>query len=51
MWVITLHSKSNVRMFEFESEKGAKEVFERLQGCKILSQVIYFNDSEIVEHY
>jgi hypothetical protein len=31
-------------MFEFETEKEAKATFERMQGCKILTQVIYFND-------
>lgn len=44
MWIITVHSKSNIKMFEFYTEKEAKEVFERIQGYKILSEVIYFCD-------
>jgi len=45
MWIITLYntySKDNkITMFEFETEKEAKENYERIQGCKILSEVIY----------
>ncbi len=47
MWIITVyndHSKGNkIIMFEFETEKEAKENYERIQGCKILSQVIYYH--------
>ncbi len=31
-------------MFEFDTEKEAREAFGNIQGCKILSEVIYFND-------
>lgn len=45
MWVITVYSKgNNISMFEFNSEKEAKEAFKNVSGCKILSEVIYFND-------
>ncbi|WP_169907885.1 hypothetical protein [Priestia abyssalis] len=44
MWVITVYSKENTTMFEFDTEKEAREAFENIQGCKILSEVIYFND-------
>ncbi len=44
MWVITLYSKENTSMFEFDTEKEAKEAFKKIQGYKILSEVIYFND-------
>jgi hypothetical protein len=44
VWVITVHGKESFRMYEFESEREAKELFDTVQGCKILSQVIYFND-------
>ena len=44
MWVITLYSKLNITMFEFNTEKEAKEAFQNLEGCKILSQIVYFND-------
>jgi len=49
MWVITVHSKSSLKIFEFDTQKEAKEAFERIQGHKILTQVIYFNDSCLVE--
>jgi hypothetical protein len=45
MWIITVYSKgNNISMFEFNSEKEAKEAFKYVSGCKILSEVIYFND-------
>ena len=44
MWIITVYSKENVKMFEFENEREARETFEKIQGCKILSEIIYFND-------
>jgi hypothetical protein len=46
MWIITVfntNSKGNkITMFEFDTEKEAKENYERIQGCKILSEVIYY---------
>jgi hypothetical protein len=44
MWIITAHSKNSFKMFEFHTKKEANEVFERIQGYKILTEVIYFND-------
>lgn len=44
MWVITVYSKESTTMFEFDTEKEAREAFENIQGCKILSEIIYFND-------
>lgn len=44
MWIITLYSKENTTMFEFDTEKEAREAFENIQGSKILSEVVYFND-------
>ncbi|MFC3883926.1 hypothetical protein ACFOU2_10585 [Bacillus songklensis] len=44
MWVITVYSKENTTMFEFDTEKEAREAFENIQGYKILSEVVYFND-------
>jgi hypothetical protein len=32
-------------MFEFGTEKEAKEAFAKIQGYKILTEVVYFNDS------
>lgn len=48
MWIITVYSKgNNISMFEFNSEKDAREVFNNVSGCKILSEVIYFNDQVV----
>ncbi|MEJ9231359.1 hypothetical protein LAV79_18110 [Peribacillus butanolivorans] len=44
MWIITVHAKNSIKMFEYDNEKEARAKFERIQGCKILSEVIYFND-------
>ena len=44
MWIITVHAKNSIKMFEYDTEKEARSKFERIQGCKILSEVIYFND-------
>ena len=45
MWVITLYSTDNdTTMFEFDSEKEAREAFGKMKGCKILSEVVYYND-------
>lgn len=49
MWIITVHTKNNITMFEFDTEKEAKVTFERTQGCKFLTQVIYFNDDYLVK--
>jgi ArsR family metal-binding transcriptional regulator len=48
MWIITVYSKgNNISMFEFNSEEEAREVFNNVLGCKILSEVIYFNDQVV----
>jgi hypothetical protein len=44
MWIITQYIDSNITMFEFETEKEAREALKNLKGCKILSEVIYYND-------
>ncbi|WP_191991840.1 hypothetical protein [Bacillus aerolatus] len=44
MWVITVYSKENTTMFEFDTEKEARETLKNIQGYKILSEVVYFND-------
>jgi hypothetical protein len=31
-------------MYEFNTEKEARDAFENIQGFKILSEIIYFND-------
>ncbi|MDQ0972186.1 ArsR family metal-binding transcriptional regulator [Neobacillus niacini] len=48
MWIITVYSKgNNISMFEFNSEQEAREAFKNVSGCKILSEVIYFNDQVV----
>lgn len=49
MWIITVHSKNKVQMFEFETQEEAKATFQRLEGHKFLSQVIYFNDFDLID--
>jgi hypothetical protein len=45
MWIITVYTKeNNISMFEFNSEQEAKEAFNNVSECKILTEVIYFND-------
>ncbi|MFJ7366541.1 hypothetical protein ACIQWQ_20850 [Peribacillus frigoritolerans] len=47
--IITIHSKNGIKMFEFTTEKEARDNFEVMDGCKILSEVIYFNDKQLIE--
>ncbi len=44
MWVITVHEKEHIQMFEFDTETEAREAFKGIKGSKILSEVVYFND-------
>ncbi|MEI4525767.1 hypothetical protein [Priestia megaterium] len=47
MWIITAYSNLNdTTMFEYENEIEARKAFKEIQGCKILSEVIYFNNSK-----
>ncbi|MCI2256486.1 hypothetical protein L2D08_19285 [Domibacillus sp. PGB-M46] len=47
MWIITVHSNKNVKMFEFETEQEAKLTFEEVQGCKFLTEVVYLNNRQL----
>jgi len=48
MWVITVYSNSNnITMLEFEAEMEAREVYKKIYGCKVLTEVIYFNDTNV----
>ncbi|MED4206158.1 hypothetical protein [Neobacillus mesonae] len=49
MWIITVHSTSNVQMFEFDNQEEAKAAFKDIKGCKYLSHVIYYNDFDLAE--
>jgi ArsR family metal-binding transcriptional regulator len=44
MWIITVYSKGKcITMYEFNMEKEAREAFANIEGCKILSEIVYFN--------
>jgi hypothetical protein len=45
MWAITLFLKDTTKFFEFKTEKEAKEYFKKLEGYKILSEIVYSNDT------
>lgn len=48
MWAITVFFNDNkTTMFEFDTEEEARNAFKKIQGCKILSEVVYFNDAEL----
>lgn len=49
VWVITVHSENDVKLFEFESETEARGAFEQIPGYKILTELVYFNDRCLVE--
>ncbi|WP_129730137.1 hypothetical protein [Ectobacillus funiculus] len=44
MWVITVYSKENTTLFEFDTEEEARNAFKEMIGNKILSEIVYFND-------
>ncbi len=49
MWVITIFKDDrNTIMYEFNTEEEARMVFKEIEGCKILSEVIYQNQSNFV---
>lgn len=44
MWVITLHSEESIKIFEFSTEREARDAMLDMGGNLILTEVIYFND-------
>lgn len=45
MWTITVYSKEKgIIMYEFNTEKEAREALKNIQGSKILSEIVYYND-------
>jgi hypothetical protein len=44
MWVITTYTNSNMKMYEFNNEREAREAFKTIKGRKFLSEIIYYND-------
>jgi hypothetical protein len=48
MWVITVYSEKSIQMFEFDNQDEARATFNSIKGCKFLSEVIYYNDFDVV---
>lgn len=48
MWLITVYSEGKITMFELDTEQEARETFKNIQGYKILSEIIYFNDNQFI---
>lgn len=44
MWVITMYTEESIKIFEFDTEKEARDALRKMHGKMILTQVIYFND-------
>ena len=40
MWIITLYAEVKIKMFEFDTEKEAKEVYKNMKGNKYLSYIV-----------
>lgn len=49
MWILTSYSNDVITMFEFDDETEAKESYNHMEGTKILSEVIYYNDDMLAE--
>ena len=43
MWVITVYLNHTIKMFEFNTEEEAREVFRNIKGNKYLSEIVYLN--------
>jgi hypothetical protein len=43
MWIITRYLDSDITMFEFETEKEAREALKKMDGCTILTEMIDSN--------
>jgi hypothetical protein len=49
MWIINVYLNEDITMFEYDTEKEAREAFDSIHGCKIISEIVYFNDSNFAE--
>jgi hypothetical protein len=48
MWVITVYLNDNkMIMYEFDTEEEGRNAFKKTQGCKILSEIVYFSDADL----
>ncbi|MFJ8237939.1 hypothetical protein ACIQ34_19805 [Ureibacillus sp. NPDC094379] len=48
MWIITIFLKENIKMYEFNTREEANEALKNINGYKILSQIVYYNDPYFV---
>lgn len=48
MWVITMFTRDNIKLYEFSTETEARDAMRRMDGRMILSEVIYYNDPSFV---
>ncbi|MCM3569279.1 hypothetical protein [Neobacillus mesonae] len=46
MWILTLYLQDSIKMFEYDNKDEALKEYKKTNGCKILSEVIYFTDFE-----
>jgi hypothetical protein len=46
VWILTLYSADSIKMFEYENKDEACEKYDKVDGCKILSEIIYYTDIE-----
>lgn len=49
MWILTLYLQDNIKMYEFDKKDEAWKVYDKTDGCKILSEIIHYKDFEILK--
>ena len=49
MWIINVYLNENITMFEYDTEEEAREALDNIHGSKIISEIVYFNDSNFAE--
>jgi len=48
VWVITVYSECEIKMFEYDTEQEAREALQNIPNYKILTEVVYYNDHVLV---
>jgi len=41
MWIITVYTKADIAMYEYETEEEARDTLNNIDECAILSEIIY----------
>jgi hypothetical protein len=49
VWILTLYLEDNIKMFEFDNKEEAWKLYDKADGCKILSEIIHYKDFEIMK--